>query len=188
MPLNCMLNLTNQVTPVKHLPTVTCHYYSKKTLDFRLYFAIIVKYKNVGVNMQKLISNREVFRQLLVRDIVAIIEELNAGTWCDLVTIKDKLQNALADRHYYNLHTSRGWGYLDFNDRFYRAIQSVNDKGYGIKVLKCKRSGRLFVFTDAYLTADRFNEFVALNLFDKWDADYNMNAGYRISTELDEVA
>ena len=48
--------------------------------------------------MQKLISNREVFRQLLVRDIVAIIEDLNAGTWCDLVTIKNKLHNALADR------------------------------------------------------------------------------------------
>lgn len=137
--------------------------------------------------MQKLISNREVFRQLLVRDIVAIIEDLNAGTWLDVVTLRSKLQNALADRHYYNLHTSKGWGYLDFNDRFYRALQSVNDKGYGIKVLKCKRSNKLFVFTDKYLTADKFNEFVALNLFSKWDADYNMNAGYRINADTDEL-
>ena len=138
--------------------------------------------------MQKLISNREVFRQLLVRDITAIIEDLNAGTWVDVVTLRSKLQNALADRHYYNLHTSKGWGYLDFDDRFYRALQSVNDKGYGIKVLKCKRSNKLFVFTDKYLTADKFNEFVALNLFSKWDVDYNMNAGYSINTQLDEVA
>lgn len=152
-----------------------------------MYFAILVKYKNVGVNMQKLISNREVFRQLLVRDIVAIIEDLNAGTWLDVVTLKSKLQNALADRHYYNLHTSKGWGYLDFNDRFYRALQSVNDKGYGIKVLKCKRSNKLFVFTDKYLTADKFNEFVALNLFSKWDADYNMNAGYKLNANTDEL-
>ena len=137
--------------------------------------------------MLKLISNREVFRQLLVRDIVAIIEDLNAGTWLDVVTLRSKLQNALADRHYYNLHTSKGWGYLDFNDRFYRALQSVNDKGYGIKVLKCKRSNKLFVFTDKYLTADKFNEFVALNLFSKWDADYNMNAGYRINADTDEL-
>ena len=137
--------------------------------------------------MQKLISNREVFRQLLVRDIVAIIEDLNAGTWCDLVTIKNKLHNALADRHYYNLHTSKGWGYLDFNDRFYRAIQSVNDKGYGIKVLKCKQTGKLFVFTDKYLTEDKFNEFVALSMFEKWDVDYNMNYGYRLNTTEDEL-
>ena len=137
--------------------------------------------------MQKLISNREVFRQLLVRDIVAIIEDLNAGTWLDVVTLRSKLQNALADRHYYNLHTSKGWGYLDFNDRFYRALQSVNDKGYGIKVLKCKRSNKLFVFTDKYLTADKFNEFVALNLFSKWDADYNMNAGYKLNAHTDEL-
>ena len=137
--------------------------------------------------MQKLISNREVFRQLLVRDITAIIEDLNAGTWLDVVTLRSKLQNALADRHYYNLHTSKGWGYLDFNDRFYRALQSVNDKGYGIKVLKCKRSNKLFVFTDKYLTADKFNEFVALNLFSKWDADYNMNAGYKLNANTDEL-
>ena len=140
--------------------------------------------------MQKIISNREVFRQLLVRDILAVLEDLNAGTWLDVTTLKSKLGTRgynLAEQHYYNLHTSKGWGYLDFNDRFYRALQSVNDKGYGIKVLKCKRSNKLFVFTDKYLTADKFNEFVALNLFSKWDADYNMNAGYRINADTDEL-
>jgi hypothetical protein len=137
--------------------------------------------------MQKLISNREVFRQLLVRDITAIIDDLNAGTWIDVVTLRSKLHNALASRHYYNLHTSKGWSYLDFNDRFYRALQSVNDKGYGIRVLKCRRSGKLFVFTDEFLTADRFNEFVTLNLFSKWDVDYNMNYGYRLNATEDEL-
>ena len=140
--------------------------------------------------MQNLISNREVFRQLLVRDILAVLEDLNAGTWLDVATLRSKLGTRgynLAEQHYYNLHTSRGWGYLDFYDRFMRALQSVNAKGYGISVLKCKRSNRLFVFNDKYLTADKFNEFVALNLFDKWTTNYSNNTGYNINTQLDEL-
>ena len=136
----------------------------------------------------KLISNREVFRQLLARDILAVLQYINAGNCVDLTTVKQHLGTRdynLAEQHYYNLHTSRGWGYLDFNDRFYRAMQSINDKGYGISIRK-HTNGKLFVFSTTALKRDAWKQFVADN-FKTWDADYNMNAGYRLNTEADEL-
>ena len=138
---------------------------------------------------KKLISNREVFRQLLARDILAVLEDLNAGTCVDLATVKNYLGTRgfnLAEQHYYNLHTSRGWGYLDFKDRFYRALQSINDKGYGISIRK-HTNNKLYVFSTTALERDAWKQFVADNC-KTWTADYNMNAGYRKNTQLDEVA
>ena len=80
----------------------------------------------------KLISNREMFRQLLARDIFAILEDVNAGTWVDMTYLRRNLGNKAAARHYMNLHTSRGHGFTTYGDRFYRAMQSINDKGYGL--------------------------------------------------------
>lgn len=136
----------------------------------------------------KLISNREVFRQLLARDILAVLQYVNAGTCVDLVTVKQHLGTRdynLAEQHYYNLHTSKGWGYLDFNDRFYRALQSINDKGYGISIRK-HTNNKLYVFSTTALKRDAWKQFVADN-FKTWDTDYNMNAGYRLNTEADEL-
>ncbi len=48
----------------------------------------------------KLISNREMFRQLLAKDVQAVLDEQNGGTWCDLHTVRQYLQNGAADRHY----------------------------------------------------------------------------------------
>ena len=138
---------------------------------------------------KKLISNREVFRQLLARDILAVLNDLNAGSCVDLVTVKNCLGTHgfnLAERHYYNLHTSRGWGYLDFNDRFYRALQSINDKGYGISIRK-HTNNKLYVFSTTALERDAWKQFVADNCT-VWRTDYNMNAGYKRNTQLDEVA
>ena len=58
--------------------------------------------------MQKLISNREMFRQLLARDITAILETVNAGTWIDMTYLRRNLHNTLSARHYMNLCTDIG--------------------------------------------------------------------------------
>ena len=135
--------------------------------------------------MQKLISNREMFRQLLARDILAIIEEWNAGTWMLLHDVRAQLNNSASEKHYYDLHTSKGWGYLDFNDRFYRAIQSINDSGYGLTVRKGV-DNKLYVFNTNTIKTNNWANFVA-DSFSNWTADYNMNRGYTLNSAEDEA-
>ena len=135
--------------------------------------------------MQKLISNREMFRQLLARDITAILEDVNAGTWIDMTYLRRNLHNTLSARHYMNLCTAQGHCYTSFNDRFYRAIQSINDKGYGLTVRKDKQTNRLFVFSTKF--ADNYVEAIA-DTFDDWTTCYKSNRGYEANTQLEEVA
>ena len=122
--------------------------------------------------MQKLISNREMFRQLLARDITSILEDVNAGTWADLHYIRQHLHGTLSARHYMNLCTAQGHCYTSFNDRFYRAIQSINDKGYGLTVRKDKTTGKLFAFNTGVLKLDNWIQLIA-DGFNTWTADYN---------------
>ena len=133
----------------------------------------------------KLISNREMFRQLLARDIFAILEDVNAGTWVDMTYLRRNLGNKLAARHYMNLHTSRGHGFTTYGDRFYRAMQSINDKGYGLTVRKDKQTNRLFVFSTKF--ADNYVESIA-DMFEDWNTCYKSNRGYEINTAKDEAA
>ena len=125
------------------------------------------------------------FRQLLARDILDILHDINAGNCVDLVTVKRELNNSASEKHYFNLHTSKGWGYRDFNDRFYRAMQSINDKGYGITIRK-HVNNKLYVFSTRSLQKDVWKQFVADN-FNTWDTCYSNNTGYNINTELDEA-
>jgi hypothetical protein len=137
-------------------------------------------------NMQnKLISNREMFRQLLARDILAVLEEFNGGTCMRLIDIKQQLQGGKACMHYMDLHTSNGHGYLSYNDRFFRAIQSINDAGYGISIRK-HTNGQLWAFSTQTLKHDNWQNFLA-ECFREWTADYNMNAGYKLNAQLDEA-
>ena len=133
----------------------------------------------------KIISNREMFRQLLARDILAILEQFNGGTCMRLIDIKAQLHGMSACRHYMNLHTSRGHGYLSFTDRFFRAIQSINDTGYGISIRK-HTNGQLWAFSTNTLKHDNWQLFIA-DCFTNWTADYNRNAGYIANTKLDEA-
>jgi hypothetical protein len=133
----------------------------------------------------KLISNREMFRQLLARNILAVLEQTNGGTAMRLIDIKAQLHGMSACRHYMNLHTSRGHGYLSFNDRFFRAIQSINDKGYGVSIRK-HTNGQLWAFSTNTLKQDNWQNFLA-ECFTKWTADYNRNRGYIHNAQLDEA-
>jgi len=134
---------------------------------------------------KKLISNREMFRQLLARDILAILEQFNGGTGMRLTDIKQQLHNSASAKHYYDLHTSKGWSYLCFDDRFFRAIQSINDNGYGIKVAKGS-DNKLYVFNTNTLKQDNWQNFVA-ECFTKWTANYNRNRGYIHNAQADEL-
>ena len=125
------------------------------------------------------------FRQLLARDILNIVEEHNAGTWMRLSDVREKLYNTASVKHYSNLHTSKGWSYLSFNDRFYRAVQSINNKGYGIKVAK-GTDNKLYVFNTDYANSTRWAEFLS-ELFTVWTTNYSNNTGYNINAQLDEV-
>ena len=133
----------------------------------------------------KLISNREMFRQLLARDILAVIQQQNAGTWMRLTDIKQQLNNSASEKHYFDLHTSKGWSYIDFDDRFYRAVQSINNNGYGIRVAK-GTDNKLYVFNTQYATTSKWAEFLS-ELFVDWDTCYSNNTGYNINTQLDEA-
>ena len=133
----------------------------------------------------KIISNREMFRQLLARDILAILEQFNGGTCMRLIDIKAQLHGMSACKHYMNLHTSNGHGYLSFTDRFFRAIQSINDSGYGISIRK-HTNGQLWAFSTQTLKHDNWQNFLA-ECFTNWTADYNRNAGYKLNTQRDEA-
>ena len=125
------------------------------------------------------------FRQLLARDILAIIEEWNAGTWMLLQDVKAQLHNSASEKHYFDMHTSKGYSYLCFNDRFYRAIQSINDKGYGLTVRK-GLDNKLYVFNTNTIKTNNWANFVA-DSFSNWTADYNMNRGYTLNSAEDEA-
>jgi len=128
--------------------------------------------------MQKLLSNREMFKQLLARDILTILAELNDGSCVDLVTVREHLRgnfklHMYASKEFYMENcTSKGYGYTRFDDRFYRAIQSVNDKGYGLTVRKDKATGKLFAFNTDVLKLDNWIQLIAES-FNTWTADYN---------------
>jgi hypothetical protein len=132
----------------------------------------------------KLISNREMFRQLLARDITGILDTVNAGTWIDVRYLRGVLHNSLSARHYIKLHTAQGHCYTSFNDRFYRALQSINDKGYGLTIRKDKQTNKLFVFSTRF--ADNYVEAIA-DTFDDWRTCYKSNRGYEINVAKDEA-
>ena len=135
----------------------------------------------------KLISKREMFRQLLARDILEIIADVNAGTWVDMHYLRGNLHNSLSAKYYMNLCTSMGHCYTSFGDRWYRAMQSINDSGYGLTVRKCKQTNKLFVFNTDTIKTNNWALLVAES-FDTWTTCYKSNRGYEINTQLDEVA
>jgi|TARA_B100001094_G_scaffold10638_1_gene9505 hypothetical protein len=124
----------------------------------------------------KLLSNRAMFKQLLARDILAILEEVNANTWCDIVTLRQhlrgdfKLHTYPSKEFYMENCTAEGHSFTGFDDRFYRAIQSINDTGYGLTVRKDRATGKLFAFNTNF--ANNFTESLA-DFFDDWAVDYN---------------
>jgi hypothetical protein len=135
----------------------------------------------------KLISNRELFRQLLARDILAVLREWNGGTAMRLIDVRAQLHSMSAARHYMNLHTSMGHCYTSYTDRFFRAVQSINDAGYGV-VIKKHSNGQLWAFNTDVLQHDNWQNFLAECSFTHWTTDYSSNRGYERNTQLDEVA
>ena len=131
--------------------------------------------------MQNLLSNRAMFKQLLARDILEILNMLNAGTCVDLATVREHLQTGKGDfnlltyaskKFYLDNCTGAGHTFTGYDDRFYRAIQSINDAGYGLTVRKDKQTNKLFVFSTDVLKLDNWAQLIA-DCFSKWTVNYN---------------
>jgi len=116
--------------------------------------------------MLKKLSNRAIFKQLLLEDVKNIMDDLNAGTWIDLVTLRDELQGSLSEKYYYTMY-NQNYTYRTYSDRWYRAMKSIQGDDIVIK----KIDGRLLAFanTDFWL-----NSLKQLGATD-WTADYRSN-------------
>jgi hypothetical protein len=97
-------------------------------------------------NTLKKLSNREMFKQLLLNDVLNIIEDFG-GTYIALTDLREELRTgkkASADFYLNNMYSKR-WTFTSWDDRFYRAIKSIaNNKDVTVK----KLNGRLYAFAD----------------------------------------
>ena len=97
-------------------------------------------------NTLKKLSNREMFKQLLLNDVLNIIEDFG-GTYIALTDLRTQLETnkcKSADFYLNNMYSKR-WTFTSWDDRFYRAIKSIaNNKDVTVK----KLNGRLYAFAD----------------------------------------
>lgn len=101
-------------------------------------------------NTLKKLSKRAIFKQLLLTDVKNIMADLNAGTWIDLVTLRAELNGSISERFYYNMYNCN-WSFRSFDDRWYRAMQSIQGEDIVVK----KLDGKLLAFanTDYWLNS-----------------------------------
>ena len=115
--------------------------------------------------MQKL-SNRKIFKQLLLQDVLNAIKETE-GTHIAVADLKDKLENSISNRFYEN-NCSSGWSYTSWQDRWYRALQSIND---GENLTVVKHNNKLYAF-DSKATKT-FNSMLLEGFATLWTRNYN---------------
>ena len=86
------------------------------------------------------------FKQLLLNDVLNIIEDFG-GTHIALTDLREELRTgkkASADFYLNNMYSKR-WTFTSWDDRYYRAIKSINN---GVDVTVKKLNGRLYAFAD----------------------------------------
>lgn len=116
--------------------------------------------------MQKL-SNRKLFKQLLLQDVLNAIKETE-GTHIAVADLKNKLENSISNKFYSNNLGNVGYSYTSWQDRFYRALQSIND-GVNLTVVKC--NNKLYAF-DSKATKT-FNSLLLEGFATRWTVNYN---------------
>ena len=119
-------------------------------------------------NTFKKLSKRAVFKQMLMDDVLNIIDDFG-GTYIALTDLREQFRtgNFKSDRFYFdNMYTSN-WSFTSWDDRWYRALQSINNgKELAIK----KLNGRLYAFADA---SDNFKHSLMEMGARDWDRNYN---------------
>lgn len=115
--------------------------------------------------MQKL-SNRKIFKQLLLQDVLNAIRETE-GTHIAVADLKTKLENSISNKFYSN-NLSSGWGFTSWQDRFYRQLQSIHD---GKNLTIVKHNNKLYAF-DSKATKS-FNSMLLEGFATLWQVNYN---------------
>ena len=116
--------------------------------------------------MQKL-SNRKIFKQLLLQDVLNAIKETEGG-YVAVADLKDKLENSISNRFYSKNLTSKGWDFTDWQDRYYRQLQSIHD---GDNLTIVKHNNKLYAF-DSKATKT-FNSMLLEGFATLWTSNYN---------------
>jgi len=102
--------------------------------------------------MQKLKkqSKRAIFKQLLLNDVLNIINNKYNGTHVYLADLREDFRDTysinkhslLAGKFYYEMY-SKNWTFTSWDDRWYRAMQSINN---GTDLTIKKLDGKLVAF------------------------------------------
>jgi|TARA_B100001093_G_C26635604_1_gene930786 hypothetical protein len=116
--------------------------------------------------MLKTQSKRAIFKQLLLNDVKSIMDDLNAGTWIDLVTLRDELEGSISEKYYYTMY-NQDYTYRTYSDRWYRAIKSIQ----GDDIIVKKVGGKLLAFANTDFWLNSLKQIGATD----WTADYNRN-------------
>jgi len=116
--------------------------------------------------MQKL-SNRKIFKQLLLQDVLNAIKETE-GTHIAVADLKTKLEYSISNKFYTNNCSSVGYSYTSWQDRFYRALQSIHD-GENLTVIK--HNNKLYAFDSS--TTKSFKSMLLEGFATLWQVNYN---------------
>ena len=120
----------------------------------------------MGVQFMQKLSNRKIFKQLLLQDVLNAIRETE-GTHIAVADLKTKLEYSISNKFYTN-NCSSGWSYTSWSDRFYRALQSIND---GVNVTVVKHNNKLYAFDSG--ATKSFNSMLLEGFATLWTKNYN---------------
>jgi hypothetical protein len=115
----------------------------------------------------KKLSNRKLFKQLLLQDVLTAIKETE-GTYIAVADLKNKLDNSISNVFYSNNLGNVGYSYTSWADRFYRQLQSIHD-GENLTIVKV--DNKLYAF-DSKATK-RFNTLLLEGFATLWQVNYN---------------
>jgi|TARA_R110001592_G_scaffold17786_3_gene74387 hypothetical protein len=117
----------------------------------------------MGVKLMKKLSKRAIFKQLLLQDVLNILETNRA---MQLQSIRQELKGSLSSKYYLQNCTAEGYCFVGgYNDRWYRAIQSV----VGAELVIKKFEGKLY----AMLNNNFWTNAITKNAMTDWTANYN---------------
>ena len=112
-------------------------------------FATIVAVDNMR-NIYEGQSDRAIFKQLLLMDVLKIIDTKTNNNFLALEDIRQyfRMDYYLSSRFYSKLYSGK-WSFTTWNDRWYRAMQSINN---GTDLTVKKIGGKLYAFAGAGTT------------------------------------
>ena len=121
----------------------------------------------MGVQFMQKLSNRKIFKQLLLHDVLYAIRETE-GTHIAVADLKTKLENSISNKFYSKNLGDVGHSYTSWSDRFYRQLQSIND---GKNLTIVKHNGKLYAFDSG--ATKSFNSMLLEGFATLWTKNYN---------------